>query len=232
MKILILGIGNILFGDEGIGVHLVHYLKRKYRFKKGKVEVDLVDGGTLAQRLIPIIVEYDRVFIFDCVDVDGGKIGDVYFFDFRDVPECVTWQGSAHEVEMLQTLQMMDLMGDLPPTKIIGVVPYVIGEDTTFTLTPEVQKASKLMEKILLKELEKLGVEWEIVAPETDIQEVARESYRLEVPPESLRGFTDPTSIPSGTPNPTHARQLEELLAEASRLLERVEENRNKKEEK
>jgi hydrogenase maturation protease len=188
MKILVLGIGNILFGDEGIGVHLVNYIDEKYEFE-GPHQVDLIDGGTLAQRLIPIIVEYDKVFIFDCVDVDEANIGDVYFFDFLDVPECISWQGSAHEVEMLQTLEMIHMMGDLPETKIIGVVPYVIGEDTTFTITPEVQKAAKLMEKILITELEKLGVKAKIKNPNVDLQEIARESYKRGVPEESLKGL-------------------------------------------
>jgi hydrogenase maturation protease len=179
MKILILGIGNILFGDEGIGVHLANYIDEKYKFSKH--QVDIVDGGTLAQRLVPIIVEYDRVFIFDCVDVDKAEIGDVYFFDFREVPECVSWQGSAHEVEMLQTLQMIEMMGDLPETKIIGVVPYVIGEDTTFHITQPVKKASKLMEKVLIDNLKKLGVEVEIKNENVDIQEIAQNSYKRGV---------------------------------------------------
>ncbi|MEO1927462.1 MAG: HyaD/HybD family hydrogenase maturation endopeptidase [Nautiliaceae bacterium] len=188
MKILILGIGNILFGDEGIGVHLANYIDEKYEFK-GHYQVDVVDGGTLAQRLIPIITDYDKVFIFDCVDVDDANIGDVYFFDFRDVPECVSWQGSAHEVEMLQTLQMIEMMGDLPETKIIGVVPYVIGEDTTFSITPEVQKAAKLMEKILITELKKLGVEPVVKNDKVELTQIAKESYKRGVPIESLRGL-------------------------------------------
>jgi len=176
MKILVLGIGNILFGDEGIGVHLTNYIDEKYKFKNH--QVDLIDGGTLAQRLIPIITEYDKVFIFDCIDVDEAKIGDVYFFDFTDVPECVSWQGSAHEVEMLQTLQMIEMMGDLPETKIIGVIPYVIGEDTTFHITEPVQKAAKLMEKILIDNLKKLGVQIEIKNPNITLDEVKNFSYK------------------------------------------------------
>ncbi|GAB6044474.1 hydrogenase biosynthesis protein HydD [Caminibacter profundus] len=188
MKILVLGIGNILFGDEGIGVHLANFIDEKYEFK-GPHQVDIIDGGTLAQRLIPIITEYDKVFIFDCVDVDEANIGDVYFFDFRDVPECVTWQGSAHEVEMLQTLQMIEMMGDLPETKIIGVVPYVIGENTTFSITDEVCKAAKLMEKILITELKKLGVEPLIKNENVKLTEIAKDSYKRGVPTESLRGY-------------------------------------------
>jgi hydrogenase maturation protease len=188
MKILVLGIGNILFGDEGIGVHLANFIDEKYEFK-GDHQVDIIDGGTLAQRLIPIITDYDKVFVFDCVDVDEANIGDVYFFDFRDVPECVSWQGSAHEVEMLQTLQMIEMMGDLPETKIIGVVPYVIGEDTTFSITPEVQKAAELMEKILITELKKLGVEFTIKNENVKLTQIAKESYKRGVPEESLRGL-------------------------------------------
>lgn len=188
MKILVLGIGNILFGDEGIGVHLANFIDEKYEFK-GPHQVDIIDGGTLAQRLIPIITEYDKVFVFDCVDVDEANIGDVYFFDFREVPECVSWQGSAHEVEMLQTLQMIEMMGDLPETKIIGVVPFVIGEDTTFSITPEVQKAAKLMEKILITELKKLGVEPKVKNENVTLTQIAKESYRRGVPEESLKGL-------------------------------------------
>ena len=176
MKILVLGIGNILFGDEGIGVHLANYIDEKYEFSGCKV--DIIDGGTLAYRLIPIITEYDKVFIFDCVDVENAKVGDVYFFDFRNVPECVTWQGSAHEVEMFQSLQMIDLMGDLPETKIIGVVPYVIGEDTTFNITNEVQEAAKLMEKILITELKKLGVKVKVKNENLKLIEIAKNSYK------------------------------------------------------
>lgn len=183
MKILILGIGNILFGDEGIGVHLIHYLRQKYRFE-GPHQVELIDGGTLAHRLIPIIVQYEQLFILDTVDVDNGKVGEVYFFNFRDIPDYISWAGSAHEVEMLQTLQMVDLMGDLPETKIIGVVPFVIGEDTTFHLTEEVQKGAKLMEKILIKELEKMGVKIQLQNRELQLIEVAQFSY---LPPE--RGY-------------------------------------------
>ena len=59
MNILILGIGNILFQDEGIGAHFIHYLDEKYEFISQENSVSLVDGGTLAQRLIPEIIKYD-----------------------------------------------------------------------------------------------------------------------------------------------------------------------------
>jgi len=133
---------------------MANLLNQKYEFISDEHEVDVIDGGTLATRLIPIITEYDRVIIIDCVDVDDAQIGDVYAFDFDKVPDYITWNGSAHEVEMLQTLMMIDMMGDLPPVKIVGVVPYVIGENSTFTMTDEVIKSSELIEKTVLKMVE------------------------------------------------------------------------------
>ena len=177
MKILILGIGNILFGDEGVGPHLANLIEEKYSFFSASHEIDIIDGGTLAQRLIPIITEYDKVVIIDCVKVSDGDIGDVYSFHFDDMPEYVTWDGSAHEVEMLQTLQMIEMMGDLPPIKIVGVIPYVIGENSTFQMTDEVIKASVTMEKVIVDHIASLGVEVQIKNTEIAITDVTATTY-------------------------------------------------------
>jgi hydrogenase maturation protease len=175
MKILLLGIGNILFADEGIGVHFVHYIREKYRFGAAHT-LDIVDGGTLAQRLIPLIVTYDQVIIVDTVNAAGVEAGEVYFFDFDAVPDIIDWQGSAHEVEMLQTLTMMELAGDRPVTKIIGVVPTVI-EATTFQLSPKVYSAVSTMEQALLSHLESLGISAE-VENEVTIDDILPKSYK------------------------------------------------------
>ncbi len=157
MKILLLGIGNLLFGDEGVGIHFINYIRKKYRFE-GDHTIDLVDGGTLAQRLIPIIVEYDQVIIIDTINAPGIKAGELYFFDFDVIPNAVDWQGSAHEVEMLQTLNMMNLSGDRPPTMIMGIVPTTI-ELTEFSLSQEILNAVPLMEKTLLTYLKTVGID-------------------------------------------------------------------------
>ncbi|MEA3456300.1 MAG: HyaD/HybD family hydrogenase maturation endopeptidase [Campylobacterota bacterium] len=175
MKILVLGIGNLLFGDEGIGVHFINYMREKYRFES-EHQLDFVDGGTLAQRLIPIIVEYDRLIIIDTINAPKVKAGEVYFFDFEAVPDAVDWQGSAHEVEMLQTLTMMDLAGDRPETMIMGVVPTVI-EVTEFSLSEAVNSAVPVMETTLLNYLETLGVT-ALQQCEVDIQAILPNSFR------------------------------------------------------
>lgn len=176
MKILVLGVGNILFGDEGIGVHLSNFLKLNYRFS-GENEVDFVDGGTLATMLIPLITSYDKVLILDCVSANNANVGEVYYFDFDNVPQIITWAGSAHEVEMLQTLRLTAINGDLPPVKIIGIIPEVIGEETAFTLSDSVKEGAKLMEKLALEFLEQNGIHAEKI-DNKDLQEVANGSFR------------------------------------------------------
>lgn len=175
MRILLLGIGNLLFGDEGVGVHFINYIGKKYRFE-GEHQLDIVDGGTLAQRLIPIMVEYDRIIIVDTINAAGVNAGEVYFFDFDAIPDAVDWQGSAHEVEMLQTLNMMDLAGDRPPTMIMGVVPTVI-EATEFSLSRGVTDAVPLMEETLLNYLKSIGVRG-IKQDDLDIHTVLPDSFR------------------------------------------------------
>lgn len=177
MRILVLGIGNILFGDEGIGVHLSNLLKLNYAFESEENEVEFIDGGTLATMLIPIITSYDKVLILDCVSVDGGNIGDVYSFDFDNVPNIITWAGSAHEVEMLQTLRLTAINGDLPPVKIIGIIPEVIGEDTAFTLSEPLKEGAKLMEKLALEFLANHKIN-ATRKDNRDLQDVANGSFR------------------------------------------------------
>lgn len=178
MKILLLGIGNLLFGDEGIGVHFINYMGQKYRFE-GQPQIDLLDGGTLAQRLIPIMVEYDHVIIVDTINAPGVQAGEVYFFDFDAVPDAVDWQGSAHEVEMLQTLNMMDLAGDRPPTMIMGVVPTVI-EATEFSLSEGVAAAVPLMENTLIDHLKTMGIN-AVKKTEVDIEAILPNSFRADI---------------------------------------------------
>jgi len=174
MKILVLGIGNVMFSDEGVGVHLCHLMEEKYEFSSQEHTLDFIDGGTLAERLIPIIAEYDYVIVFDCVDAKDGEIGDVYFFDFEKVPESITFQGSVHEVEMLQTLSMMDMLGDRPPTKIIGIVPEVVGE-TTLHLTDKLIVGTAIMEKVFIKHMDELGFKYRL-KQDIDIQSVANKA--------------------------------------------------------
>lgn len=181
MNILLLGIGNILFQDEGMGAHFIHYLDEKYKFRSLKNTVSIVDGGTLAQRLIPEIVKYDEVIVVDCIDANDSKPGDVYFFNFLNAPDCVNWQGSAHEVEMLQTLNMIQMQGDLPKTHVLGLIPKRIADDTTFELSNEIINACPTMESQIIDYLMKLDVQCELIEEKITITDISQISFKREI---------------------------------------------------
>jgi len=207
MRVLVLGIGNVMFGDEGVGVHFVKMMERNYKFSpkirakfdsalnlddkfdasnfgdansnlSGDIasrdgfkfnaddansELRFIDGGTLAMALTPLIAQADVLIVADCISAEGGDTGDVYFFGYEQMPPAVSWNGSAHEVEMLETLRLMELAGDLPRTKILGIVPKRI-EPMSFELSAQAQEGANLMEKTLLNELSRLGVSYEKIA--------------------------------------------------------------------
>lgn len=126
-------------------------------------QIRFIDGGTLASFLTPTMAEFDEILLVDCIDAEGAKGGEVYFFDYDAIPKQISWSGSAHEVEMLQTLQMMDLCGDLPHVKILAVVPRRI-EEASFKLSSVILESSKIMEKTALKYLSDLGFAHEKIA--------------------------------------------------------------------
>ena len=134
-------------------------------------QIRFIDGGTLASFLMPTMAEFDEILLVDCIDADGAKGSEVYFFDYEAMPKQISWSGSAHEVEMLQTLQMMDLCGDLPHVKILAVVPRRI-EEASFKLSSVILESSKTMEKTALKYLSDLGFAHEKIA-DLSVQDIA-----------------------------------------------------------
>ncbi|MGH2304877.1 HyaD/HybD family hydrogenase maturation endopeptidase [Campylobacter taeniopygiae] len=177
MKFLVLGIGNIMFADEGIGVHVCNFLKKNYEFTHSIHSIEFIDGGTLALQLSYIIASYDRVILIDCIDADNANIGDVFFFPYEAMPKNLNWSGSAHEVEMLQTLQYMELMGDLPRTQILACIPKRI-KPMSFQLSSEILKSSEIMKKTLLDFLKKEGFEYKKVK-NYSLQELANNAYKI-----------------------------------------------------
>lgn len=165
-----------MFADEGLGVHLCKQLEKNYKFYHSSHTLDFVDGGTLALQLSYIIAKYDVLIVLDCIEADDSKTGEVFFFPYDAMPQKINWSGSAHEVEMLQTLQYMELMGDLPKTHILACIPKRI-EEMSFELSNEIIQATQIMQNTLLNFLSKEGFTYEKIA-DYSLQELAYESYK------------------------------------------------------
>ncbi|AUW94885.1 MAG: HyaD/HybD family hydrogenase maturation endopeptidase [Sulfobacillus thermotolerans] len=156
--ILVLGVGNILFADEGLGVHMVHYLRDKYRFQP---TVDVVDGGTMAYQLIDRIASYQRVLIVDAA-LMAQIPGKVYRFRYEDAVEW-GWHvtAGAHETEVIGVLVSLKLMGELPDVQFIAMEPYDI-VSTHIGLSSVVRDRVEAMEQVITEQLRQWGVHLEI----------------------------------------------------------------------
>jgi hydrogenase maturation protease len=184
-SLLVLGVGNVFYGDEGAGVHLVHYLRSKYRFPDG---VAIEDGGTLGWQLLNLIAEHDHVILVDAV---AAPVGKVYRFGPGEVPAEVGYgKLSSHEWEVPDLLSAMALYGDLPDVVVvaIGVDPLEFsGGDVGVGLGPVVRGRMEALASVVLQEMARFGVEPDVVRPELtadtrflaeDIIGVAEETIR------------------------------------------------------
>ena len=94
MNVAILGIGNILLRDEGIGVHAVNKLKNEYEFPEF---VRLIDGGTMGLDLLPFFEGNDKVLIIDAVDFKK-EAGTIDIIEGDKIPAFLTSKLSVHQI--------------------------------------------------------------------------------------------------------------------------------------
>lgn len=155
--LLVLGVGNVYYGDEGAGVHLVHYLRSKYAFPP---HVEIVDGGTLGWQLLNLIAEYEHVVLVDAVAAPPGR---VYRFGRDEVPAEIGYgKLSSHEWEVPDLLTAMEVHGDLPDVTIvaIGVDPLEFGGgEVGVTLSEPIRSRMEALATVTLQELRRLGIE-------------------------------------------------------------------------
>jgi len=143
----IIGCGNLLLKDEGIGVHLIEYLKRQ-PLPEG---VELVDGATGGFDLIPFIEDAQEVIIVDAVQA-GGTPGAVYRFTPEDFETAAAPGTSLHDVTLKDIFHIIQLKRPLPPVVIFGVEPQEISWG--MELTDAVRNGLPALAGMVIKELE------------------------------------------------------------------------------
>ncbi|MFO7718224.1 MAG: HyaD/HybD family hydrogenase maturation endopeptidase [Thermodesulfobacteriota bacterium] len=118
-RVLVLGVGNILFTDEGIGVRAVEEFEQHYRVSEN---VTLMDGGTLGTRLMDTIMESDYLIVVDAVLGDGDP-GTLYRLVGEDLRQSLAFRNSMHQTDLVDTLVYCDLAGHCPEAVVIGMEP-------------------------------------------------------------------------------------------------------------
>ncbi|SKA71693.1 hydrogenase maturation protease [Paucidesulfovibrio gracilis DSM 16080] len=118
-RILVLGVGNVLYTDEGIGVRAAEHLQAEYEFSDN---VTVMDGGTLGTRLMGPIMESDYLIVCDAVLGDGPP-GSIYRLTGEDLRQSLAFKNSMHDTDLVDTLIYCELAGNRPEAVIIGMEP-------------------------------------------------------------------------------------------------------------
>ena len=146
MKTLILGVGNLLLKDEGVGIHAIQELEKETL----PPNVSLMDGGTGGLYLISWLQEYDRIIMIDAT-LDDNPPGTIRLIHPRfasDFPHLM----SAHEIGLRDMIEAMSLMGNLPEILLIVVSVADINEVGT-ELSPELQAVFPEIVELVKKQL-------------------------------------------------------------------------------
>jgi hydrogenase maturation protease len=144
-RIVIIGVGNLLLMDEGIGIHAVKALQEIDL----PPDIKLIDGGT-SPDLIAYTRAGDKIIIIDAARA-GGEPGAIYCFKPEDLAEGKRSLTSAHEMGVVENLNLMRLSGNAPrEIVIIGIEPGKIEFGTE--LSSELEKRLPKIIEIVLKE--------------------------------------------------------------------------------
>ncbi len=177
-RVLVLGIGNVLWADEGFGVRAVEEMARRYRFP---ANVRLLDGGTQGLYLVDQVRSADVLVVFDAVDY-GLPAGTMKRVEGAEVPRFMgAKKMSLHQTGFQEVLAVADLLGDYPEhLLLIGVQPVEL-EDYGGSLRPEVNACIVPAIDLALEYLADLGVRSEPAARAPEHQaDMPHESLALD----------------------------------------------------
>jgi hydrogenase maturation protease len=153
-KTVVLGLGNILLCDEGVGVRVVERLQELYEFPQ---EVQVLDGGTLALDLLPYVEDADRLLVIDALEM-GAEPGKTARLEGDEVPAFLGIKISPHQMGLADLLAAARLRDSYPRELVLwGVQPGVISVGLELS-PPVAAQVEALVDKALI-ELDRWGIE-------------------------------------------------------------------------
>lgn len=154
VRIAVIGIGNVLAGDDAVGPHVVRVLEARYELPDG---VQVIDAGTPGYDLTAFLVGQDAVVLVDAVKARGAA-GEVRAYDKAALLEKKPILAmSPHEPGVREALLHADFMGVMPPVvRLVGVVPGETG--TGIGLSAAVRAAVPAAVEAVARELAALSV--------------------------------------------------------------------------
>jgi hydrogenase maturation protease len=148
MRVLVLGVGNPLMGDDGFGLALLEHLRRSREWPDG---VTLMDGGTWGMNLLPAIEDADALLILDAIDA-GRDPGTLVVLQRGDLPRYVAQKLSPHQVDLRDVLALAELRGRLPAfAAALGVQPerIALGTELSPVAADTLESAAEAVQSVL-----------------------------------------------------------------------------------
>ena len=154
-QITILGIGCTLFADQGFGISMIQTLSDRFEFPE---HVHLVDGGLLGVGLTGIVARADHLIVIDAIS-NNGKPGDLYRLEGLQILERLSTKNHVQQVEFLEALAHCQVL-DHPPHAVLLAVEPDDTQTLACELTPILQAKMDAMTALVLKELDRLEVNY------------------------------------------------------------------------
>ncbi len=156
-KIIILGVGNILYKDDGIGIRVIEKIMEDYEFPEN---VETFDGGVLGINLLGIISSCDHLIVIDSI-MNKGIPGDLHRLEKDEIPNRIMSKTSLHQGDLLEALTVATLVpdGKVPETVIVGVEPENLST-LEVKLTDIVESKIDPLVDMVLKEMDRLEVSY------------------------------------------------------------------------
>jgi hydrogenase maturation protease len=167
-KTLVLGLGNLVHSDDGLGVHAIQQLQRDSRVPSG---VAFLDGGTQGLALLPHISSYERLLVIDAIDV-GELPGTLVRLEGKALQN-LPGKPSVHQLGFADLLVALEFIGESPEEIVLfGIQP--LSTEWGTELTPPVRQALEGLPELVIEQLSL----WEAaMTPAGDYARVVRASH-------------------------------------------------------
>ncbi len=153
-KTILLGIGNVLQKDDGVGVYTAEYILHNYTFSP---KLTIINGGVEGIKLLDLFMENEEIIILDTILIKDTP-ASIYNIPAEKLGGYGLNSGSAHEIGVIQCLDMLDLQGlDRPKANIIGIIPKEITFE--FALSKTLIDSFENYIKVILKDLKEKAFE-------------------------------------------------------------------------
>ena len=150
-KIVILGVGNRLMGDDGFGPRIIEALEKRSLPEN----VELIDAGVGGMAILSWIENADKIVIVDSVQTNNEPPGTVYRFTDKELPPSDMFMLSLHDLNLVDTINIGRVVQKMPEEIVILGVEVKRVAEFDDKLTPEVEAAMAEVIDLVLDEIKK-----------------------------------------------------------------------------